>query len=241
MRGLCLQLVVVGAAAPHVERGDKHARLEGKLVAGGRILLAGALALERGTLDVLGGVVEAAAVAHLARLVLDQRSALEGVLVVLAADALAVAGAEDARLEALAVLFEAARLFARAPLHVVLGVLLQRLRLFELVERLGGQLTGGLARKLGSEGVRRALECLRDSSLSGAFVVDVVLAWVAVAPAGDAVEPTRKALTVQLQALAVPTIATTELLGRRGQTRLVVLVGVEGDIVGGSVEIWEDI
>lgn len=53
------------------------------------------------------------------RLTVDNGAPLNGVLEVLAVVALAVAGAQNARLETLAVLLQTRRLFARAPLHVV--------------------------------------------------------------------------------------------------------------------------
>ena len=79
---------------------------------------------------------------------------------------------------------------------MVLGALLKRFRFFKLIKTLLG--LRGLPCKLRSEGVWRAFECLGHSSLPEIFIEDVILARVAVASASDAVEPTRKALTVQL-------------------------------------------
>lgn len=120
---------------------------------------------------------------------------------------------------------------------MVLGALLKRFRFFKLTKTLLGLRC--LARKLRSEGVWRAFECLSYSSLSEIFIEDVILARVAIASASDAVEPTRKALTVQLQALTVPTITTTELFRWSDQALFVWLVGVKRDIISLSVKIWQ--
>jgi hypothetical protein len=53
-------------------------------------------------------------------LVVNESAPLKRILVILAVNAFAIRGAQNTALKALAILFEAARLLARASLHVVL-------------------------------------------------------------------------------------------------------------------------
>ena len=67
------------------------------------------------------------------------------------------------------------------------------------------------AANLWPERGRCSFQCLGNSLLPVRFVVDVVVAWVAVTPARNAVVASRKALTVQFEALAVAAVAPSEV------------------------------
>lgn len=69
------------------------------------------------------GLFAADSLPIVALVVVDKRASLEGVLVVFATDTFAMGGAQNSRLKTLAILLEAARLFAGAALHVVVVVL----------------------------------------------------------------------------------------------------------------------
>lgn len=63
-----------------------------------------------------------------------------------------------------------------------------------------------------SESVRRTFEGLSDGSLSKVFMLNVVLARVAITSSSDAVESAGKTLAIELEALAVAAITTSEML-----------------------------
>lgn len=68
------------------------------------------------------------------------------------------------------------------------------------------------AANFGTKCVGRAFQGLGDGLLSEDLVLQIILTGVAIALAGNAIEPTRKALAVELEAATVAAVAASEAL-----------------------------
>lgn len=152
-------------------------------------------------------------------LVFNKGPPFKRVFKILTGNTFTIARAKNTTLKALTVLLQTPRLLARAPLHVLL--IWRNFWFFKCSgsHRLNDLI--GLSSDFGSKRGRCAFKRLLHSFMSVDFMRQVVVARVAVTPAGNAVKPACETLAVELETLAVAAIASLVVLVRHLKTLLV--------------------